>query len=383
MARSHEPPPSFVVDLCFRVAHATLVVGACDPIDEGAAAGGAPDNQLGPPRAPPPPPPAGARAGAADPNVTNDSSGTYASGEYTLGEDSDAYDDNDPTAPTDFRPTLDSHGAWSDDPTYGTVWTPAASEVGPDFTPYASAGHWVYDTDYVWVSDFVWGWALFHYGRWVFIEGRGWVWIPGREYRGAWVGWGVDDGYGYVGWYPLAPAYLWFGGVGVAPRFPIGPRWSYCGRGQIFCAERGRAPRVRGGAAAASVAGRVRAVPAVAEKRGPRARPGAWLGFSAAQNPSAATGTAAAGLAKAQQFSRPSTAVALGARPVTRASTAIPLGGGSRAAPNGGGASTMTPGTHAMNPRMAPQSQPHTGRPATQSAPDAARRALGRRGHHR
>ena len=99
----------------------------------------------------------------------------YASGEYTLGEDSDAYDDNDPAALTDFRQTLDAHGTWVDDPTYGTVWFPSPSEVGPDFTPYSSAGHWVYDTDYAWVSDYSWGWVQFHYGRWVFIERRGWA----------------------------------------------------------------------------------------------------------------------------------------------------------------------------------------------------------------
>jgi len=94
-----------------------------------------------------------------------------------------------------------------------------------DFTPYVTAGHWVYDDDWVWVSDYPWGWAPFHYGRWVLVEGRGWAWIPGRVYRGAWVVWSVDDGYGYLGWAPAPPAFVWFGGVAVGWNVYVGPRW--------------------------------------------------------------------------------------------------------------------------------------------------------------
>ncbi|MGD0525854.1 MAG: DUF6600 domain-containing protein [Polyangiaceae bacterium] len=215
-----------------------------------------PTNSMVPPPPPPPPPP----GAAADPSAAA-ANGMYASAEYNLGEDPDAYDDNDPSALTDFHQTLDSHGTWSDDPTYGTVWLPAASDVGPDFTPYATGGHWAYDTDYVWVSDYDWGWAPFHYGRWVFIDGRGWGWIPGREYRGAWVSWGVDPGYAYVGWYPMAPAFLWFGGVGVGYGFAIGPRWNYCGRGEVF--SPGLGGHLVRGPAATALAGRVQAVPSV------------------------------------------------------------------------------------------------------------------------
>ena len=192
----------------------------------------------------------------------------YASPEYTLGEDTDAYDDNDPSALTDFRQTLDPYGTWTDDPTYGTVWVPSQSAVGADFTPYATAGHWVYDDDYVWVSDYDWGWAPFHYGRWVLIDGRGWAWIPGRVYRGAWVGWGVDDGYGYVGWYPLAPPFLWFGGVAVGYAFAIGPRWAYCPHGEVFSPVVGVAHRRR------AFGGRGRG--ARPPHRGSRRRHGAW-----------------------------------------------------------------------------------------------------------
>src|SRR5580698_9616424 len=40
------------------------------------------------------------------------------------GPSADVYDDQDPTALQDFHPALDSHGTWTDDPTYGTVWVP-------------------------------------------------------------------------------------------------------------------------------------------------------------------------------------------------------------------------------------------------------------------
>src|SRR5579859_1971906 len=51
--------------------------------------------------APPPPGPPAAPAG-----TTDDNAAQYASGEYSLGADSDTYQDTDPSALTDFRPTL-------------------------------------------------------------------------------------------------------------------------------------------------------------------------------------------------------------------------------------------------------------------------------------
>jgi hypothetical protein len=359
------------------------LVVACDPVDSGPPPMN-PQNQLAPP---PPPPPPGAGA-AGDPNAATDPNGMYASGEYTLGEDADAYDDNDPSALTDFHQTLDSHGTWADDPTYGTVWVPSAGDVGPDFTPYASAGHWVYDNDYTWVSDYDWGWAPFHYGRWVLIDGRGWSWIPGREYRGAWVSWGADDGYGYVGWYPMAPAFLWFGGVGVAYSFVIGPRWNYCGRGEVFSPVVGT--RLVRGSAATGIAARVHSLPSVngMASRGPEP---SKLGFSAAQVPHA-TGAASASLAKAQQFSHASTATALGAHAPSRTPTASMAPGGGRAPLTGGGAASgafggrsMTPSTGMPNhappttqaqPKKKPQSEP-------QSAPRPRSGGHSSGGHHR
>jgi len=124
--------------------------------------------------------------------------------------------DTDPSALADFHQALDPYGTWVDDAAYGTIWFPNRTAVGNDFTPYMTAGHWVYDNnDYLWVSDYDWGWAPFHYGRWLQTP-RGWGWIPGHEYAGAWVTWrNGDDGYGYVGWAPTPPTYYWRGGVAV------------------------------------------------------------------------------------------------------------------------------------------------------------------------
>ena len=52
---------------------------------------------------------------------TADATGTV----VAAGAPTDDYTDTDPSALTDFHQTLDSHGTWVDDPTYGTVWVPA------------------------------------------------------------------------------------------------------------------------------------------------------------------------------------------------------------------------------------------------------------------
>jgi hypothetical protein len=297
----------------------------CEPMDE-APPPATPPHGGGSPL-PPEPPSSPSETGGND----NDS---YASGEVTIGGESEGYDDDDPAALTDFHATLDPHGTWVDDTTYGTVWVPKETEVGKDFQPYVTAGHWVYDDDWVWVSEYDWGWAPFHYGRWVWIEGRGWVWIPGRVYRGAWVAWGVDDGYTYVGWAPLAPSFVWFGGVAVGFPVYVGPRWVYCPRGEVFFPPGRR--RVVAGPAAGSIAVRVRpyvpATPGVSAA-GPSPQ---RLGFQAEQIPHA-SGAEGAGVARAQQFSRPPTAQALGARGPTRLPAATQVGPlrGSGASPMG------------------------------------------------
>ncbi|MDP8998891.1 MAG: hypothetical protein M3O46_02140, partial [Myxococcota bacterium] len=237
-------------------------------------------------------------------------------GEVAIGTETEGYDDDDPAALTDFHAALQPYGAWVEDSTYGSLWIPSATVVGADFHPYLTAGHWVYDDDWVWASEYEWGWAPFHYGRWVWVEGRGWAWIPGRVYRGAWVNWGIDDASTYVGWAPMPPAFVWFGGLPVAFPVYVGPRWVYCPRGEIF------SPAVRShvvvGAATTPIAARMRAyvpaTPSVALHGPPPQR----LGFQAAQIPHTLSDGNSGGITRAQQFARPSTAVALGAHVPTR-----------------------------------------------------------------
>jgi hypothetical protein len=141
----------------------------------------------------------------------------------------DEYADTDPSALTEFQQPLAAHGTWVDDPTYGTVWVPAADAVGPDFAPYVSGGHWAMtdDGEWLWVSDYEWGYIPFHYGRWIWIPAYGWSWIPGRVYAPAWVVWRTGD-YGYIGWAPMPPAYYWSSGVAVS--FWVVPTAAY-----VFC----------------------------------------------------------------------------------------------------------------------------------------------------
>jgi hypothetical protein len=127
----------------------------------------------------------------------------------------DEYQDTDPSALTDFREPLQNYGTWTEDPTYGTIWVPDSAQVGADFAPYQTSGHWATDDngEWMWVSDYEWGYIPFHYGRWVWVGSR-WGWIPGRVYAPAWVTWRVGDD-GYLGWAPLPPTYYWSGGYAV------------------------------------------------------------------------------------------------------------------------------------------------------------------------
>jgi hypothetical protein len=100
-----------------------------------------------------------------------------------------------------FYDELSPYGTWIDYPSYGYVWLPSV-EAG--FSPYATAGHWVWTEDgWLWVSDYDWGWAAFHYGRWYMDDSYGWMWIPGEEWAPAWVAWRSCPG--YYGWAPLYP----------------------------------------------------------------------------------------------------------------------------------------------------------------------------------
>lgn len=131
-------------------------------------------------------------------------------------DEADQYADNDPSALTDFRDTLDPHGTWVKDPTYGTVWVPNAAEVGSDFAPYQTSGRWAMadSGDWAWESDYDWGYVPFHYGRWVWTGGY-WGWIPGRTYAPAWVTWRVGED-GYIGWAPLPPSWYWSDGYALS-----------------------------------------------------------------------------------------------------------------------------------------------------------------------
>jgi hypothetical protein len=104
--------------------------------------------------------------------------------------------------PDEVRPyaaSLERHGYWRDEPTYGRVWYP---RVEPDWRPYYR-GRWVSLRHYgwTWVPYDPWGWPTHHYGRWGFSAAGSWFWIPGRSWGAAWVSWAYAPG--YVSWCPL------------------------------------------------------------------------------------------------------------------------------------------------------------------------------------
>ena len=101
-----------------------------------------------------------------------------------------------------FHDQLSPYGNWVNYQGYGNVWVP--NQVPADFSPYATAGHWVYtDAGWGWVSDYAWGNIPFHYGRWFRDNTYGWMWMPGYQWASAWVTWGNYDN--YYCWAPLAP----------------------------------------------------------------------------------------------------------------------------------------------------------------------------------
>jgi hypothetical protein len=147
-----------------------------------------------------------------------------------------AVNDQDPEALTKFRPYLDPYGTWTDDPTYGRVWIPSPSVVGPNFQPYVSNGRWALDdnNEWIWVSDYSFGWVVFHYGRWVWIQNT-WAWIPGNQYAPAWVVWRVPTGsYDYVGWAPAPPSFVWYAGFSVWWGYSPYYWWVFCPSPYLF-----------------------------------------------------------------------------------------------------------------------------------------------------
>jgi hypothetical protein len=234
----------------------------------------------------------------------------------------DEYADTDPSALTDFRPALDPHGTWGDDPVYGTVWTPDPSEVGADFAPYETAGHWDYVAgDYSWVSDYAWGWVCFHYGRWAWSSGR-WLWIAGHLYAGAWVSWRLGDSeYPYLGWAPMPPSWLWIGGGAYAVAYSSWEPWAFAPYQGVV--GPGLASRIVVGEPAAPLVEHTRpylaANPTVAgNAAGPPARPvphappPAMLGIDVTRLPRPSLD---ARETRARLYAHPSSAVPLGAHP--------------------------------------------------------------------
>lgn len=230
----------------------------------------------------------------------------------------DEYADTDPSALTDFRPTLDPHGTWVDDPTYGTTWTPNQDEVGTDFVPYDTAGQWDYvDGDWSWVSDYDWGWVCFHYGRWVYANGM-WLWIPGREYAPAWVDWRLtNDDPAYLGWAPAVPTWGWSGGSAARLVLHTYQPWSFASAGDLF--GPGLSTRILTGQAAQS-----RAMNSRPYVRTRPTQPGAVLPQVMHGPPPGLLGIDVTRIPhppqsvrehRARQLAHPSTAVPLGARP--------------------------------------------------------------------
>jgi hypothetical protein len=229
----------------------------------------------------------------------------------------DGYADTDPSALTDFRPALDGYGTWQDDPSYGTVWSPDEAQVGPSFEPYDTAGGWDYtDGSPVWVSDYEWGWVCFHYGRWAWSGGH-WVWIPGREYAGAWVSWSMgDEAFAYVGWAPMAPSWIWWGGSPTAIGFGSAEPWLFTQGAQFV------GPNVSTRAIPGSLAGAIpshsraytRAQPRVGASPVPMGPPPVALGIDVTR---VTMPPLPAREVRARQLARPSSAVALGAHAPT------------------------------------------------------------------
>jgi hypothetical protein len=100
-----------------------------------------------------------------------------------------------------FYDNLSPYGNWTISASYGYVWIP---DVSPNFSPYATNGHWVYtNLGWTWVSHYPWGWAPFHYGRWYYDYPYGWIWVPDYEWAPAWVVWRRSEG--FYGWAPIGP----------------------------------------------------------------------------------------------------------------------------------------------------------------------------------
>lgn len=123
---------------------------------------------------------------------------------------------DDASALASIERGLSDYGTWSEDDTYGTIWTPNDEA----FVPYATDGRFAdVGGDLVWTSDVAWGTTL-HHGRWVRCKER-WRWVPGSEYGGAWVT--VRHEGDRTSWAPMPPTRIWRHGVSVPITAPDAP----------------------------------------------------------------------------------------------------------------------------------------------------------------
>ncbi len=202
----------------------------------------APDATAPPPAAPLPPPDDGDDSTASDdvpPDVTPASPPVDVADTPPAAPEQPL--DDDPRSLDEFGPRLSPYGTWSDDASYGTVWTPDQSIVGSGFSPYLSGGHWILDAggSRNWVSSYPFGDIVFHYGRWVWAT-RGWSWIPGYRYAPAWVAWRVPtDAYAYYGWAPLPPDFVWVNHAAASLSWRSSYYWIFCPSTFVYAASPG------------------------------------------------------------------------------------------------------------------------------------------------
>ena len=121
---------------------------------------------------------------------------------------------------------LDDHGDWRYVAGVGYSWFPRAAT---GWVPYRH-GRWIWIDYYgwTWVGSEPWGWAPYHWGRWYRHARYGWGWYPGApRLRHVWrpalvaffgfesaVRSAVWNGFGGIGWCPLAPGEVfvpWYG----------------------------------------------------------------------------------------------------------------------------------------------------------------------------
>ena len=287
-------------------------------------------------------------------------------------DDQAYYVDTDPSAVTVWQPEMEPYGVWVEDPVYGLVWIPDAAQVGPNFVPYVTAGHWGYTEDgqWLWVSDYEWGWVAFHYGRWVWIPQRGWAWIPGRLYAPAWVEWRVGDpGYDYIGWSPMPPSYYWYGGVAVAFWVVPPPHYVYCESRFVFAhhvhhhmlrGERARRAGRNSKAYAPARPGRARGRHAAQPSRGPTLDQAHVPSSAAPRTPAKPHPRAVAAAKPSRGTVQPSGASQPVTRPVAGVSKPVYRGRPSRALPVSRRAAPL-----ATRPNLRRESQRANGSPRT------------------